>query len=187
MVLHECPHCDYKTTISSHFKRHKARHAPRSAIHVCADCGKGFVEAEKFVRHRATHSPRKQIHVCTYHPCEYRTSRRDTLLLHITRNHTPDPDAMGRYVCLTCGYRTKRADLFARHRKHYLTEGIYRPYKCVHPCPSCHRSYPTAEKLGSHRVDHVRDNAPDTYRCGTCDFSTVYAVRMREHVKLCPV
>ncbi|KAK4309655.1 hypothetical protein Pmani_018766 [Petrolisthes manimaculis] len=83
-----CPHCTYRANQLSNLRRHGlAVRLGDVASLVCPVCGKAFGGRNRrqiLERHIATHTGHKP-HTCPH--CPFRSSRQDTLKIHVARMH----------------------------------------------------------------------------------------------------
>jgi hypothetical protein len=87
---HEGSNCDeafvLKRQLVCHQRdnQHESRKRPFSCDHKESNCRKTFILKKELTRHQRAHYPGKTVY-CKY--CEYKSSRRDTLNMHIERIH----------------------------------------------------------------------------------------------------
>ncbi|XP_050303371.1 zinc finger Y-chromosomal protein 1-like [Anthonomus grandis grandis] len=133
----KCEHCNYKTSISEHMKRHAAIHLKplRNKSIKCLTCSYSTSRKDALNHHMMVHKndgkvlapveQRKLIHACT--TCNYTTNKKSGLERHIVIHMTMDEIKW--FECTECPFKAKRKYHLKAHRQgHNTTEGI----KCLY-------------------------------------------------------
>ena len=117
MVYKQCPHCDHASQNVSHLRLHiKGRH-DRAKDFQCGECPYASLESHALEAHKkAVHFKQKDV-VCEVDGCDFVTTAKANLRLHVRRVHTKGPKTK---ACRECDYR------------HMTSAGVQRHYREVH-------------------------------------------------------
>ena len=169
LLLHSCPHCDYKTSRKNDLTKHAVVH---SRPHECQQCHRTFDTEARLKLHETFHSVG---HKCG--ECDLSYKSRKGLRRHIKNSHenvrvnipglgfgvfdgqyqenrekkkdkTPHS-----YMCTTCGFKTKYKVSIKKH----LMDG-----RC-----------------------HARKKKPNIFHCQSCTHSSKDRSNMHKHKKVC--
>nr|XP_056715225.1 zinc finger protein 711 isoform X4 [Euleptes europaea] len=150
--IHQCSHCDHKSTNSSDLKRHIISVHTKDFPHKCEVCEKGFHRPSELKKHSESHKGKK-IHQCRH--CDFKTSDPFVLSGHILSVHTKDLP----FKCKRCkrGFR-QQIEL----KKHMKTHSGRKVYQCQY----CEYSTTDASGFKRHVISiHTKDYP---HRCEYC-------------------
>lgn len=143
-----CPDCDYQTNDKSNMRRHLMKHG--RLIERCFNC---------------------------FH-CDYHTSRKDALIIHISRKHRPKIEKVkGKLECNECGLEANSKTNLEIHKS---THKDVKHMK-VHECTEC--SYKTIYKNGltRHIASH-RALEENMFSCYLCNYKAVRKDELKNHI-----
>nr|XP_033803990.1 zinc finger X-chromosomal protein isoform X2 [Geotrypetes seraphini] len=172
--MHQCVHCDHKSSNSSDLKRHIISVHTKDYPHKCDVCDKGFHRPSELKKHEAAHKG-KRIHQCRH--CDFRIADPFVLSRHILSVHTKDlpfrckrcrkgfrhqnelkkhmKTHSGRkvYQCEYCEYNTSDASGFKRHVISIHTKDY------PHRCDYCTKGFRRPSEKNHHIMRHHKDAA----------------------------
>nr|CAH7767226.1 unnamed protein product [Callosobruchus chinensis] len=154
--IHKCTECNYRTTMSTHLKRHLLKHTETPTNHILRTCA-----------------------IC---PAEFKSKR--SLDDHILRNH-PNSIASVTYKiheCTLCTFKTTRSGWFQEHLlKHPGTISNYKFFTCTH----CNMTFKTKTSLDNHVIKkHPNSTSSVTnkiHRCTECNYKTTKSTDLKKH------
>ncbi|CAH1983463.1 unnamed protein product [Acanthoscelides obtectus] len=207
--IHECKHCEYKTTHSHYFASHMMKHT--GAKFPCTKCDASFVSRHSLDNHilqkhpEITASVTHKIHECTH--CEYKTTRARDLAGH-NMKHTG-----AKFKCARCVASFTTKQWLDNHtlRKHpeCTASGSRKIHECtrceykslqkkqlyIHmmkhtatklTCPKCDVSFTTEQWLDNHILQkHPECTASLSHKmfeCTQCEYKTTFAHCLAAHV-----
>nr|CAH7767234.1 unnamed protein product [Callosobruchus chinensis] len=155
--IHKCTECNYRTTMSTHLKRHLLKHTETPTNHILRTCA-----------------------IC---PAEFKSKR--SLDDHILRNH-PNSIASVTYKiheCTLCTFKTTRSGWFQEHLlKHPGTISNYKFFTCTH----CNMTFKTKTSLDNHVIKkHPNSTSSVTnkiHRCTKCTYKTTISSQLKSHL-----
>merc|ERR1712079_155517 len=165
-----CPVCR-DLVAREHVAEHLRSHGP-GALHQCHQCHQLFESEQRLIKHS------KQCGVeyrCKL--CQYKSSKKILLNLHVKRQHCKNNDARELFVCQHCPAQFQSKTSLNNHIK-YKHSGN----KPLYTCQSCSLSFYFKSDLERHAITH---NGSKSMSCADCDFvckRKSELIRHRKHV-----
>ncbi|CAH1983478.1 unnamed protein product [Acanthoscelides obtectus] len=172
--IHECTHCEYKTTyvrcLAMHMMRHTGAKLP------CTKCDAVFASKRSLDHHILRQHPESaavvstKTHNCTY--CEFKTTKAIYLAGHMIK-HTG-----GNVTCTKCDASFASKQSLDNHilQKHpELTASVSHK---IHKCTYCQYKTVYASALYNHTTKHTGAK----YTCTKCDASFIYKRTLDNHM-----
>nr|CAI5870414.1 unnamed protein product [Callosobruchus analis] len=191
--IHECTKCTYRTTISSTFKKHMAKHPDLAGMCVrisCSYCNKTFVHKKSLNDHIAKKHPdfiasvSSKVHECT--ECSFKTTKISNLREHMAKH--PELGVFSKCVFSKCTYCNKTFT-----RKAFLNQHITNKHPdfiasldCkIHQCTKCTYKTTRSSLLRNHMKKHpelaVTKNSVFN-RCTYCNKTFAYKISLNDHI-----
>ncbi|CAH2014406.1 unnamed protein product [Acanthoscelides obtectus] len=208
--IHECTHCQYKTTFTRLLDRHMMKHT--GVKRTCTKCDASFTNTTSLDNHilqkhsKFAASVSSKIRECTH--CEYKTTYAHCLAGHMIK-HTG-----ARLTCTKCdaSYTNKRTldhHILQKHPEfidsisHKLHECTHCDYKTTYvrnldrhmvkhteaniTCTKCHASFTNQSSLDNHilqRHPKFTEAVSGTiHECTHCEYKTAFANYLAKHMK----
>nr|CAI5870416.1 unnamed protein product [Callosobruchus analis] len=155
--IHECTKCAYKTTRSSHFRDHMAKHPELAAICRCTYCDETFPRKTLLNEHITKKHPDFiasvgcKVHECT--KCSYKTTRSSHLKDHMAK-HPELADNCVFYRCTYCNKTFVRKTLLNEHITKKHPDFIASVSCKVHECTKCSFKTTRIRNFKEHMVVH---------------------------------
>ena len=128
--------------------RSKAR-IETSGIFICRLCKRSFSKKQSLRRHMNLHSGHRPFQ-CPF--CEYRSSRKDHLQLHMRTRHDPGQSKHYVYKCPICGNSFPSQKRVLTHLK---------SHQSVHRCEQCDYGFPSLLAYETHKkMKHATVSCP---------------------------
>nr|CAI5870420.1 unnamed protein product [Callosobruchus analis] len=161
--IHECTKCTYKTTRSSRFRDHMAKHPELGVICRCTYCDKTF-----------------PLHECT--KCTYKTTRSNNLKDHMAKH----PELADNYVFYRCTYCNKTFAHKISLNDHIIKmhpDFIASVSSKIHECAKCTYKTTISSKLTEHMTKHP-DLASNCVliRCSYCNKTFAHKKSLNDHI-----
>ena len=122
--------------------------------------------------------PGKDRFICDQ--CGLKTSRKDSLIRHITRAHSKVKRSL--FTCDRCSYKTSRKPNLTRHITR-IHEGVKNPNQ-IHECTYDSCQYQTSEILSLRKHIKQKHKSPKKrFKCQHCVFSTTSKILFERHEK----
>ncbi|CAH1980885.1 unnamed protein product [Acanthoscelides obtectus] len=153
--IHECTHCEYKTTHTEFLGKHMKKHT--GAKFTCTMCDAFFARKQTLDHHilrkhpGSTASVSNKIHECTY--CEYKTTLGSTLAIHMVK-HT---GVKVKHTCTKCGASFTLQYSLDNHILHKHPETTASVSSKIHKCTHCEYKTTYARDLVGHIMKHTKD------------------------------
>ncbi|CAH1981772.1 unnamed protein product [Acanthoscelides obtectus] len=172
--IHECIHCEYKTTYASSLSRHMMKHT--GAKFLCTKCDVSFITKHSLDNHilqkhpECTTSVSRKIHKCTY--CEYKSLQKSQFIIHMMK-HTG-----ARLTCTMCDASSTNKQSLDNHILKKHPELIASVTSKIHECIHC--EYKTT--LGMHFRIHMMKHTGAKRNCTKCDASFTTKLSLDNHI-----
>ncbi|CAH2008368.1 unnamed protein product [Acanthoscelides obtectus] len=172
--IHECTHCEYKTTYKENLASHMMKHT--GAKLKCTKCDKSFTYTQSLDDHilrkhpDLTASVSRKIHKCTH--CEYKSLQKRKFIRHMMK-HTE-----ANLKCTKCDMSFTTTKSLDNHilRKH--PEFITSVSRKIHKCTHC--EYKTTYK--AILVRHMMNHTGAEFTCTKCDASFTNQLGLDNHI-----
>ncbi|CAH2003605.1 unnamed protein product [Acanthoscelides obtectus] len=157
--IHECTHCEYKTTIKTCFVSHMLKHpeAGNNEFSMCTHCQEKFRSKMELDNHIIKKHPdfiasiSSKMHECTH--CTYKTTLKSHFVSHMMKH----PEAGNNYkfsICIHCKAKFRGKTEMNNHiiKKHpdFIASVSGEIYECAH----CAYKTPFRNKFGRHMLIH---------------------------------
>nr|CAI5842904.1 unnamed protein product [Callosobruchus analis] len=180
--IHECTKCDFKTTISSYFKKHQLEH-PETATYYkfskCVHCNMQFFRKSSLDDHilklhpSSVTSITNKIHECT--ECTYKTTSISNLKTHAVKHF----ELPGNHIFSRCTYCNKTFAHKASLNQHITTvhPDFMASVSCkIHECTKCTYKTTMSSRLKEHMVTHPE------LACAYCNKAFTIKSLLHEHI-----
>lgn len=173
-VVHSCQFCSYKTSKSSHMKRHELTHTGKK--YKCHDCPKSFNELTKLRTHQNSKHQGQARYKCD--KCSRTFSSKGGIMYHQQTKHNNSY----KYRCETCD---KGFNTIQHYLGHKNTHTGIRPYVCE----KCNVGFSYPSVLTSHKrvckgkIDGMSNSGLDLYPCKDCKQKFALPSALQQHVK----
>nr|CAI5870418.1 unnamed protein product [Callosobruchus analis] len=179
--IHECTKCTYKTTRSSRFRDHMAKHPELGVI--CTYCNKTFARKLSLNDHIIKKHPdfiasvSSKIHECT--KCTYKTTRSS----HFRDHMATHPELAAICRCTYCDKTFPRKTLLNNHITKKHPDFIASVSCKVHECTKCTYKTTRSSYLKDHMAKHpeLADNCVFC-RCTYCNKTFASKTVLNEHI-----
>nr|CAI5830386.1 unnamed protein product [Callosobruchus analis] len=187
--IHGCTQCTYRTTISSHLKRHMVKHSDIAGDHItnrCTHCNKTFTSTQALDDHIVKRHPyfiasvSRKVHECT--ECTYKTVLSSQLRRHMAKH----PDIAGDHItnrCTHCNKTFTSTQALDDHIVKRHPDFIASVSRKVHECTECTYKTVFSSQLRRHMAKHP--NIADdriTNRCSCCNKTFVRKETLDDHI-----
>nr|CAH7767232.1 unnamed protein product [Callosobruchus chinensis] len=171
--IHKCTECNYRTTMSTHLKRHLLKHTETPTK--CTHCNMTFKTKTSLDNHvikkhpNSTSSVTNKIHRCT--ECNYKTTKSKHLLKHPEKNYKYN-------TCTHCDVTFKRKTFLDNHLIKKHLNFISSVTNKIHKCTKC--SYKTT--ISSHFKSHLSRHSKNMLSCLPCNRTFERQITLNEHI-----
>nr|CAI5870415.1 unnamed protein product [Callosobruchus analis] len=179
--IHECTKCTYRTTISSTFKKHMAKHPDLAGMCVrisCSYCNKTFVHKKSLNDHIAKKHPdfiasvSSKVHECT--ECSFKTTKISNLREHMAKH----PELVCR--CIYCNKTFARETILNEHITKKHPDFIASVGSKIHECTKCTYKTTISSKLKEHMAKH--SGLGVFTKCTYCNKTFTGKALLNEHI-----
>nr|CAI5870421.1 unnamed protein product [Callosobruchus analis] len=184
--IHECTKCAYKTTRSSHFRDHMAKHPELAAICRCTYCDETFPRKTLLNEHITKKHPDFiasvgcKVHECT--KCSYKTTRSSHLKDHMAK-HPELADNCVFYRCTYCNKTFVRKTLLNEHITKKHPDFIASVSCKVHECTKCSFKTTRIRNFKEHMVVHHELAGSRIFnRCIYCNETFAHKTSLNDHI-----
>ncbi|CAH1983472.1 unnamed protein product [Acanthoscelides obtectus] len=172
--IHECTHCEYKTTHASNLAIHIMKHT--GTKFTCTKCDASFTSKQSLDNHilqkhpELTASVSSKIHECIH--CEFKTLNTKHLAAH-TMKHTG-----AKLTCTKCDASFTNKQSLDNHILQKHPELIASVTSKIHECVHCEYKTIYAKHLPIHTMKHTGAKLT----CTECDASFMYKQTLQNHM-----
>nr|CAI5870419.1 unnamed protein product [Callosobruchus analis] len=183
--IHECTKCAYKTTRSSHFRDHMAKHPELAAICRCTYCDETFPRKTLLNEHITKKHPDFiasvgcKVHECT--KCSYKTTRSSHLKDHMAK-HPELADNCVFYRCTYCNKTFVRKTLLNEHITKKHPDFIASVSCKVHECTKCSFKTTRIRNFKEHMVVHHELAGSRIFKCTYCNKTFARKLSLNDHI-----
>nr|CAH7767230.1 unnamed protein product [Callosobruchus chinensis] len=193
--IHKCTECNYRTTMSTHLKRHLLKHTETPTNHIlrtCAICPAEFKSKRSLDDHILRNHPNSiasvtyKIHECTL--CTFKTTRSGWFQEHLLKH----PGTISNYNssvtnkihrCTECNYKTtKSTDL----KKHSLKHTEILDTRLLSTCAFCPAGFKSKRSLDQHIVKKhpncIASVTKKILKCTKCTYKTTISSQLKSHL-----
>ncbi|KAK2494001.1 hypothetical protein MC885_004818 [Smutsia gigantea] len=144
--VHQCLHCNHKSSNTSDLKRHIISVHTKDYPHKCDMCDKGFHRPSELKKHMAVHKGKK-MHQCRH--CDFKIADPFILSRHILSVHTKDLP----FRCKRCKKGFRQQNELKKHMKTHSGRKVYQ-------CEYCKYSTTDASGFKRHVISIHTKNYP---------------------------
>nr|CAH7767233.1 unnamed protein product [Callosobruchus chinensis] len=174
--IHKCTECNYRTTMSTHLKRHLLKHTETPTNHIlrtCAICPAEFKSKRSLDDHILRNHPNSiasvtyKIHECTL--CTFKTTRSGWFQEHLLKH----PGTISTCAFCPAGFKSKRSldQHIVKKHPNYGTS-----FSCYH----CNYIFRSKRRLISHM--EVHQNKKNMLSCLPCNRTFERQITLNEHI-----
>nr|CAH7767229.1 unnamed protein product [Callosobruchus chinensis] len=190
--IHKCTECNYRTTMSTHLKRHLLKHTETPTNHIlrtCAICPAEFKSKRSLDDHILRNHPNSiasvtyKIHECTL--CTFKTTRKTSLDNHVIKKHPNSTSSVTNKIhrCTECNYKTtKSTDL----KKHSLKHTEILDTRLLSTCAFCPAGFKSKRSLDQHIVKKhpncIASVTKKILKCTKCTYKTTISSQLKSHL-----
>ncbi|CAH2003606.1 unnamed protein product [Acanthoscelides obtectus] len=170
--IHECTHCEYKTTIKTSFVSHMLKHpeAGNNASSMCIHCQAKFRSKRELDNHIIKKHPdliasvSSKIHECTH--CAYKTTLKSHLVSHMLKH--PETGTIEFSMCIHCQAKFRNTMDLDNHiiKKH--PDFIASVSSKIHECTHCEYKTTIKTSFVSHMLKHPEAGNNESSMCIHC-------------------
>ncbi|CAH1983466.1 unnamed protein product [Acanthoscelides obtectus] len=172
--IHECIHCEYKTTYGRDLAGHMMKHT--GTEHTCTRCDATFTKKLSLENHILQKHPElaasvsSKIHECTR--CEYKTTYKNYLAVHMMK-HTG-----AKLTCTKCDAPFIKKITLDDHILQKHPEMIASVSRKIYECTRCEYKSTEARHLARHLMKHTGAKLS----CTKCDATFILQRSLEHHV-----
>ena len=138
--------------------------------HFCDFCGAGFTKASYLTRHMASHTSKYRCE-----PCDKTFARKETLSLHMLKEHPEDEVVNSIFQCEVCKRVFTRALSLQNHMKSHTDQN---------KCDTCEKCFSSALGLMRHKCDGPPPEREESglYSCEKCGRKFKEELYLKRHM-----
>nr|CAI5852380.1 unnamed protein product [Callosobruchus analis] len=182
--IHECPHCNYKSTSKNNVTKHIAVKHGNSIckVSICKHCNTSYENEHALDTHIIKKHPNfidsieRDVYECSY--CTYKTTIKHYLDKHISIHVSKKLITEQIYCCSNCSYKTTVKRYYKEHILTHSTNKLY-------TCERCNTRFKSKRSLDDHILRLHRHFSATVsqkfYECSYCDYKTLKKCNIDEH------